>query len=190
MIKGFTLVEVIIALGVTAIVGALLASILVNNSGLSYKQNAIVNNGLSLNDSVRIIDENIRQASAVEAVYPESSPIYTTGAEVLALKMPAINSQGIINNVYDYAVISKDSNMPQILRLQVFPDAQSTRSSANVVLTTILQSIQFQFTDKNGNVVSPSAATSVGINITMLSKTGSVGATQTSSTVTSLRNAQ
>lgn len=189
MTRGFTLLEMVIVGGIALVVGTFLASILVNHSGVSYKQGSIVNSGLSLNDSMKTIDENIKQAAAVASSYPESSPIYTTSAEVLVLKLPAINSSGIINNVYDYVVVAKDTANTKILRLYVFPDAQSSRLSANMVLTTILQSVQFQFMDKNGNAVSPNAATSVGVNLTVLSKLGSIGQNQSASSVTSLRNA-
>lgn len=185
---GFTLIETVVAACVALIAGTFLVAILVNHSGLFYKQNSLVNEGLSLNDAIREIENNVREAVSVAGGYPEQSPEYTTGAETLVLKLPALSTSGVVEGVYDYAVIAKDPALPQVVRLSIFPDPQSTRNTSSLVLTNLLESVSFEFLDRSGNAVAPTEAASVGTTLTVLSKTGSIGSSRSSSAVTTLRN--
>lgn len=186
--RGFTLLETVIASAVALIAGTFLVAILVSHSGLFYKQNSIVSEGLSLNDAMREIENNIRQAAYVASGYPEASPEYTTGAETLVLKLPALGQSGVVEGVYDYAVIAKDPTQPKVMKISVFPDPQSSRGASDRVLTNLLESVQFEFIDRGGNTVAPASAASVGTTLTVLSKTGSIGSSRSSSAVTTLRN--
>lgn len=186
--NGFTLVELIIAAAITLVVGIFLLSILVNNNGLFYKQNALVSEGLSLNDSVSIINKNIMQASAIVASYPESTPLFTSNTETLILKFPSLENGEMVENTYDYIVFYKDTENPKLLKMQIFPDDSSDRVASTSILTTILQNIEFSYLDKNGNVVLPISAASVGVNLTVLAKTGSIGSSRSSTSITNLRN--
>lgn len=184
----FTLVELIIALGATVIVATLIVSLLINQSGVFFKQNAIVNVGINLNDSVSKINSYIMQSSAIAGGYPEASPQYITGQDVLVLKLMSINTDGPISDAYDYIVISKDSSENNILRVRVFPDPQSTREMSDSVATTLLDSIQFKYLDNAGNNVTPTSATSIELSLTVAYLTGGSKSQRTSQTVTSLRN--
>lgn len=186
--KGFSLIETVLAAGLALVVGTFLVAILVSQSGLFYKQNSIISEGLDTNDAMRQVDAHIRQAVAVVSGYPEVSPQYTTGADTLVLKLPALSTSGVINNIYDYAVVIRDSGQAGVLRLQVFPDPQSTRKTSDLVLTTILQSVQFAYLDKSGNSVAPASAASVSVSLTVLAKTGSIGSSRASTIITTLRN--
>lgn len=185
---GFTLVELLIASAITLIVGIFLLSILVNNNGIFYKQNALVDEGLNLNDSMSAINKNIMQASSVVATYPEISPLFTSNTETLILKFPSLQDGEIVESAYDYMVFFKDSQNPKILKVQTIPDSASDRLASTTVLTTILKDIIFTYLDKNGNTILPVSATSVGISLTVLSKTGSIGSSRSSTSVTNLRN--
>ena len=92
MKNGFTLVEVIIAMTITVVVGSLLLSLLVNNTGLFYQQSSRLNQGLGLNDSIAKIRGGMKEADAVASGYPISSPTYTSSATALVLRLPAIDS--------------------------------------------------------------------------------------------------
>lgn len=186
--SGFTLLEIILTAALALIVGTFLIVILVNNSGFFYKQNAIISEGLDLNDAIREIDNSARQATAVTAGYPESNPLYTSDSQTLVLKLPALSQGGIIEGVYDYIVISKDPRQGKILRKQIFPDSQSTRQASDLILTTLLKEIEFKYLDKSGNQVSPTQATSIETNIAVTAQTGLIGSTRSSTVVTSLRN--
>lgn len=187
-LAGFTLIETLIAVAGAAIIGTMLLSIWVNNNGIFYKQNSLIGEGLSLNQASQKINEDIRQSAAVAVSYSGSTSTYTSGASVLILKLPSLSPSGPIPDVYDYVVITPDSSQPKVLRLLLFPDSQSTRKNANTVLTTLLKNIEFSYLDSNGNPVTPASATAVGVNLTVLQTTGSIGSSQSSDTVTSLRN--
>lgn len=187
--KGFTLLETVLVMGISVIVGTLLLTILVNQSNFSSKQNSLVSEGLGLNDATRKIDEYIRQAVSIVESYPEDSPIYTTSSDTLVLKLPAIDSSGVISSVFDYVVIARDLPDTNVLRLQVFPDPLSTRQSVDTVLTAILESIEFQFKDKNGNLVSLDLTTTVDTEVAVTSQNGSISSSRSSKISTTLRNA-
>ncbi|MDO8638691.1 MAG: prepilin-type N-terminal cleavage/methylation domain-containing protein [Candidatus Daviesbacteria bacterium] len=186
--KGFTLVEILIASAIALIVGIFLMGILANNNGLYYKQSSLVSEGLSLNDAVSAINNYIMQAGAVAVSYPEISPLYTSNSETLVLKLPAYNGDEMIDNVFDYIVLYKDPANSKILKVQIFPGTGSTKQALTSVLTTILHNITFSYLDKRGVEVPPASATSVGIDLTVLSKTGSIGSSRSSKAVTNLRN--
>lgn len=187
--NGFSLVEVLVVSAASLIIGVILTGILVNHNGVFYKQSSLVNEGLSLNDTLNQIDSKIRQATVIAAGYPEVSPNFNTGTEVLVLKLLSIDINGnIINDTYDYIVIARDSENNRILRMITYPDSLSSRNAGNVILTTLLESIEFKYLDKDNNQVSPISAGSIEVDLTVLSKTGSIGQPQSSSIITSLRN--
>jgi len=186
--KGFSLFEMVLVIGMSILISGLIFSILINNNGVLYKQNSVISEGLSLNDTISAIDDKIRQATGVAVGYPEVSPSYFSSATTLVLKLPALDSQGVVNNVYDYMVITQDSPNNKILRLQVFPDPLSNRKAEDKVLTTLVENIQFSFLDKAGASVTPEAAFQVGVNLSVLSKTGTIGSNRSASSLTTLRN--
>lgn len=186
--QGFTLMELVVVIGITVIAGVLLVGILVNNTGVINKESSIVTEGLNINDTLREIETYGRQAVSVVNGYPAISPTYVTGANTLVLKIPAINSQGIISDTYDFVVITKDSSNPKFLKEYIFPDAISTREEKNVVLTNLLSSVVFEYLDKNDAAVSPSSAIKIKATINVLSKTSSTDQSRSATVVTSLRN--
>mgnify|MGYP001593685870 CR=1 FL=1 len=70
MNRGFTLVEVIVAAAVLAVVGSLLFSILVNSTGFFYQQSSRSQQGLGINDSLVNIKGSIKEADSVSLNYP------------------------------------------------------------------------------------------------------------------------
>ena len=186
--KGFTLVEVIIAAGVGLVVGVLLVSILVNHNGLSFRENAVVSEGLSLNDAMSKINQSIKEAAQVSDSYQLGEALYTSDADTLVLKLSAVSSLGVVDDAFDYVVVFQDPQNAKILRFKVSPDPQSSRSPADLVLNSSLVSARFSYLDKNGNSVSPSLTFSVSVDLTVLTRTGSASTNRTSSSNTTLRN--
>lgn len=186
--KGFTLFETLIVVAIFLVVGVLLVSILVNNTGLYNKQSSLVTSGLNINDAMREIDTNIRQASSVAIGYPEVSSTYTTSSTTLVIKIPSFNASGIISNTFDYIVVTKDAAKNNLLREYVFPDISSEREFQNKVLTNILDSIKFTYLDKNDNVIAASSAEKVKTEITVLSSNNASDKSRTAIIVTNLRN--
>lgn len=188
MKKGFTLIELLMVISIAVIIGTLLVGILINNTGVINKESAIVTQGLNINDALREIETYGRQASSITIGYPEVSPTYVTGANTLVLKIPAINSQGIIGDVYDFVVITKDSSNPKLLKEYIFPDEMSIRENKNTILTNLLQSIEFEYLDNNDAPIAAPSAVKIKTTINVLSKTGLTDQSRSATIVISLRN--
>lgn len=186
--RGFTLLEVIMAAGLAIVVGTFLIMILVQNSGFFYKQTAIVSEGTNLNDTLDKLGIYLRQAVSVAGEYIDGETTYTSGDKTLILKLPSLSADGVIENTYDFVVVTQDLGQLSILRLKVFLDPVSTRKAESLILTTLLNTHSFKYFDKGGNQVSPEAAVSVESTISVLSKTGSIGSSRTAKSVINLRN--
>lgn len=186
--KGFTLLETVLASAVALVIGVLLVGILVNHSGLFYQQRSLISEGVDANDTLSVLDRYIREAAAVAAGYPPSSPNYSSGQTTLVLKLPSLGPSGVLAETYDFLVIAQDVSQPKILRMQIFPGSQSMRQPENLVLTTLLESIQFTYLDKTGATVNPIQASSIRTKLSVLSQTGSIGSTRSSEMLTTLRN--
>ncbi len=172
-LRGLTLMEIMIVLGLAGIVGVLLIQILVQNSGLLYKESAISYHTLSLNDSVSEIEKNIRIAANVASGYPVVSPTYVTSSQTLVLKALAFDDSGnLLSNNFDYIVITKDASNQKILREMVFPATGSAKGSSNQVLVTELSSINFKYLDLGGNTVSPTSAGKINFVISLSTPIG------------------
>lgn len=188
MKRGFTLVEVIIAAGLAAIFGAMVVGILFNQTNFSKKEASVVSTNISVNDTTTQISNNIKQAMTVATGYPESSPIYTTGASILVLKLPAIINGGSTANSSDYAVIYPDNSKTNLLMLKIFPNLNSSRKNVTQVLTSNLSGINFVYKDRSGNAVNPTSASQVSVTLSINSKNGQVSNLRVSTFNTTLRN--
>lgn len=186
---GFTLIELLILIAVSAVAGALLVSIMVTSNRLFVHQGNKVSQGLSLNDSVNEISRMIKLSSRVVGSYPDPSPEFTTDSTTLILSLPSIDAQNkIIDNTFDYAVIFRDSQKPNLLKLAVYPDPQSSRKSQNKVLSNILSKIIFTYLDNNNNPVLPSQADKVNFVVNLEESAGSLSQTGSASGQINLKN--
>lgn len=164
-------------------------TILVTSNGLFLNQSSKVTQGLSLNDSVSEISHVIKLSSSIALNYPLSSPEYQTDSDTLILKIPSTDSSGgVISDVYDYAVITKDAVSPNILRLYFFPDPLSSGKSQNTVLSSNLSQLRFIYLDNNNNQVSPGEAVKVNFTLNLEEKIGLSGQSASASGLINLKN--
>lgn len=181
--------EVLIAMGISVIVGALLLIIIVNSAGLFYNQSSKVGQGLGLNDALSKIRETIRESSLIARSYPESvSPTYTTSSTQLVLKLSSIDSNGnIVSNIYDYFVFFFDTDK---LTFKSFPDTQSARFAQDQILSFNVDSLRFQYFDSATppNEVAPESATKVRIYLSLKQKKNVSFETSSATSEASLRN--
>lgn len=185
---GVTMLEMLITVSVFAIVGALLLSILVSNTGLSYRQSAKVSQGVGVNDVISSITTNIKQAAAVATGYPINQPIYITDGSNLVLKLPAVDSSGdTISGAFDFVVYYRDGDK---IRFKVFPSTspQSSRFSEDKILSLNVTGLSFQYFNKLGEEVAPNLATNVEVFVTLSQDTGVGNQTDTAKTEVELRN--
>jgi type II secretory pathway pseudopilin PulG len=187
--NGISLVEIVIALTISALLAGILVKIFTNSSGTINKEATKVEQGISSNEAITQISEAIRLASQVANSFPNTSPQFTTGSDTLILQVPALDTTGTVKeNTYDYFIFAPDSANPKILRKKVFPDPASTRKSENQVLVTNLNQIIFSYLDRNKAPVAPSAASTISFSVLQLSNTGLQNTQSSQSAQVSLRN--
>lgn len=144
--------------------------LIVQNTGLYYLQNSKVDQGISANNVLSSIQASIKGSGGVASGYPVSSPTYTTSAQVLTLKLPALDTSGnFIPDTYDYALYYFDIDK---LRYKVFPDSVSKRPAADQILAFNVNNVLFQYFDASGAEVPPTTAAKVKISITLKQKAG------------------
>lgn len=132
--RGLTLVEVLVAVGISTIVGTLLLVVIVNSAGLFSQQSSKVQEGLSVNDALSSLRGSIKQASAVEN---------TSGVDRIVLKVPAIDSFGnIIDKTSDNFYFYLDQNY---LHFKIDPNALSSRKASDQILSNFVSNLNFQY---------------------------------------------
>lgn len=184
--SGFTLVEMIITIAITAIVGVALLVILVNSMGLQTAQSNRVMQGLGINDSLSDISNWVRRASVVAEGYPTTPYTYTSGESVLVLKIPSIDaSDNVVDDVYDYVVfVVEDAKLKE----KLFPDNLSSRKPVNKILTNNIASVVFSYQNATGQTVTPSAASVITATINLSQKSTYTNETNSGTSTMRLRN--
>lgn len=188
MKKGLTLIEVLIAMGIATVVGALLLVIIVNSAGLFSQQSLKVEQGLGVNDALSKIRATIKESAGIAASYTFESTTYTTGATQLVLKLPSLDTSGnIISDTSDHFIFFLDQTK---LRFKSFPHSLSIRKMQDQIFTTSVDSLKFQYFDSAAppNEVAPTSATKVRISLSLKQKSGQTFETNTSTSEASLRN--
>lgn len=186
---GFTLVEVLIVVGIATVVAALLVVIIANSAGLFYKESAKVDQGVGINEALSQFRETIKEANAIATGYPPVPPLtYTTSLTQIVLTVPAIDTLGnIITNVFDYYVFLKDEDK---LKFKIFPDIQSARLSADQILSSNTEGVLFQYFDSQNppQQVAPASATRIRMTLKLRQKSGADYEEYIATSEASLRN--
>lgn len=186
---GFTLVEVLVVVAISAMVGVFLVAMLIQNIQVVSQQTIKTEQGVSLNDALSHINNEVKSAASIKATYPETSPLYTTGSQTLILAMPAVDSNNnVIENVYDYAVITVDASSPKILRKRIFPNPQSSRKSEDRVLLNRVSFVQFTYLNVLGEPVIPTLAAKVNFVLNVAETSAGKEKISSSSGQLNLRN--
>lgn len=176
---GFTLVELLIAMGISVIVGGMLMIIIVNSAGLFQLESSKLTQGLNATDALVSVRNQIKQSSAIDA---------QSTAEKLVTKIPSIDiANNIIPNTFDNIVFLKDANK---LRLKITPNPASARIAQDQIFSTDVDSLKFEyFNSENPPVeVAPASATKIRINLTLKQLVGTKIETTIVSSEASLRN--
>lgn len=189
MHNGFTLVEMLIVTAIATVVASLLVVIIANSAGLFYKESAKIGQGVSANDALSKFRQAVKQSSSVASSYPEdSSPIYTTSATQIVLKIPSIDADGgTISNIFDYFVFLKDQDK---LKLKIFPDVQSFRLSHDQILSSKVENLLFEYYDSQTppQQVQPPSAKRIRMTLTLKQKSGADFEESVATSEASLRN--
>jgi|SRR3989344_9701635 len=165
--RGLTLIEVLVAMGIATVAGVLLVVIIINSAGLSTNQSSKVQAGLNSNDALSKVRSSIKVASSVDA---------GSGATQLVLKVSSIDSSNnIIANTYDLFVFSVDQ---KILRFKIFPNAQSLRVAQDQIFSTEVDNLEFKYFNSVTPPIEvvPEAASKVRVSLTLKQNTATTEA--------------
>ncbi len=166
--KGLTLIEVLVAMGIATVAGALLIAIIVSSAGLFSNQLPKVQEGLNINDALSLVRNTTKQAGAVSNQYIDGSTVYTSGVNELVLQAASIDSSNnIIEGSTDYFVFFLDQGF---LRFKIFPDPSSLRKGADRILLKDINSLVFKyFASSPPTEVDPQDANKVKITLVLQS---------------------
>lgn len=164
-VRGLTLIEVLVAMGIAGVVGTLLLMIVVQSSGIFTDQSSKVQRGLDINDALSQARLSIKDAGGVANSYTDGIDTYTTGEDLLVLKVTSIDAAGdIIEETFDYFVFFKDQDF---LRFKTFPDPSSGRKQKDSILATQVSDLHFQYFNSASPPaeVSPQSAAKIRISL-------------------------
>lgn len=163
--KGLSLVELLIAVGVLAILMILLTTIFLSQSqNFEYQQTKLLLEGY-FEIVLATIKNFVSAADSILSNQNIQGTDYTSGAETLVLRLPSIDSaKKTIAGQYDYAAIFKSGSD---IKIVLSPSAQSIRKLENRVLAQYVSWVNFDYGD-----LAPNLAKTVLFSMT-LSKTAS-----------------
>lgn len=183
--RGLTLIEALVAMGIAAVAGVLLLTIIVNSAGIFSQQLPKIQQGLGINDALSAVRNNIKQANAVGSSYTDGVTTYTSGPTQLVLEIPSIDSSG--TNAVDFFIFFLDQN---VLRFKTFPDPVSGRRHEDRIFSNQVESLNFQYFSSAvlETEVAPAEAVKVRITVTLKQKAGAGFEVNTATTEANLRN--
>jgi len=188
--KGLTLVELIIGVAISAVVGVLLINLVIFSNNIFFNQTVKVNQGMSLNQGGSEITDLIKSSAGISNQYPPTgSAQYTADANSLILKLPSLAANGgIIESSFDYAVIEADTQAPAILRKRVFISGGSSRNEENKVLATSLKDLVLVYLDENNNPITAVQASRITFTISLYDANGELSNSSSLSGTVNLKN--
>lgn len=186
---GFSLIELIITLGLAAGLGVVLGSIFIQNNQVFQTQNNQVSETKEINNLQLLFNKHIRNAAAIAAGYPVNNPTVVSDNQSLVLAVPSIDYSGnVITHSFDYIVITPDPDNPTILREMTYPHGGSSRGQLNQVLTTGLSDINFSYLSDDKLPVTATNATIVNFSVNITYGSGHNAKIASGSGLVNLRN--
>jgi type II secretory pathway pseudopilin PulG len=156
--KGFTIVETLIVLAIFIVMTVTLGYLYVGyNKSFVYVQ-ATVDVAGSAGSVVSEVSDAVKQATRVVTSHTFSSTNRTTGANVLVVELPSIDSSGnILAGDFDYVAFYMTGVN---VYMAIDADSSSSRTSVTKILSDTGQSLGFTY--DNGDM---SLVTMVNVNI-------------------------
>ncbi len=159
----FTIVEIVVVIGLFALLMLFASGIFLSHNSLYYAQRAEINAVGTARSALDDITDEIREAAAVAASTDYQGATYTTDADTLVLSLPAVDAANVVlGNVYDYVVYYIDAANPKQLRKIAAPNAASFRRAEDrKLLSEHLFALSFTYNDPD-----PTNASRIIINLT------------------------
>lgn len=125
--RGFSLVEAITVIGIMTIVLVMVTQIFAVTYDVFVKQSARTENDSGAVLAARTIGDLTRGASQVLTSRVINGTTYTTGSDVLVVKVPTIDSSNnVLAATYDYVAIYRDGTVTT----KIYSDTDAAASTA------------------------------------------------------------
>lgn len=171
--RGFTILEILVGLSISAVIFVLIVSIYATQYRLFSNQSALVNSRNQARIALDEIEAQIRQGIKAEISCSQCGTDTSSSTIIILSYWPLDPSGNPIDPMapnYDYIEFKLDSQKRLIKN--VFKDPSSNRQSVtNKIIASGIENLAFAYYDQNGNVVAPASATKVGVGITSGEKT-------------------
>ncbi len=153
--QGFTIVEVVVVIGIFALLMVVILNLLVWNQrlfGLHQSETQTTGSARSVMNS---LERYVAQTSQIQTSRTISGVTYTTDADTLVLQIPAYDSSGtLITSTYDYAVYNLSGTaLTHILETA----GSSDRNNRTVQLSDTVKTLSFTY--NNADVTQASTVT-------------------------------
>ncbi len=156
--------ETVVVIGIMVILLMVLTQIFALNYVFTVKQLARNDNDLGAITALRRLGDLTRGALTVETTDIINGTSYTSSADVLVLRLPAIDASGdIIVNIYDRMAVFRDASTASIIRTNTDIGSGSSRIDGTRLLTAYNDTMTFRYND-------PSTDKATRVSVYMVNK--------------------
>ncbi len=149
-LTGFTLGELTVVIALFSVLITVGVGIFLYNNRFYETQSGEIFSITATREASDRINEYARAAVAFEPSRIYDGRNYTTGTQVVILKLPALDAADqVISEKFDYAIIGSNPSNAKRLELILDPDAVSSRGARLLLLSERLTSINFTYDDPN-----------------------------------------
>ncbi len=156
--RGFTLIETVFVVGLTALLLLAIHSLYFSFTRLASEESAEYDARSDASGVIRSVSNIVIPANRILASHSFTTGSYSTGAETLVVRMPSVDATGaIIAGVFDYAVIYQEDSSAH---MRVEAGAGSVRQTREQIIGTSLTDLSFSY-----NATDVTQATSVTVSV-------------------------
>lgn len=146
--RGYSVIEAMTVIGIMTIVLVMVTQIFAVTYDVYVKQSARTENESGAVLAARTISDQTRGASKVLASQVINGTTYTTGTNVLVLKMPTIDSSNaVLVDTYDYVAIYRDGTETTKIFSDTDAAAGSRRVDGKRLVTAHNETLIFRYND-------------------------------------------
>lgn len=141
--RAFTLLEVLIAIALLALMLTILASFFVSATGTYEYQSAAMRQDREVRIVAQRIEENVREARAVADTHAFGMEARATSDRTLVLELPALDTEGeVIDGYVDHIAFYAQGN---IVYEEIDAAPGSARESGRRTLSSVIEELEFSY---------------------------------------------
>lgn len=144
--RGATLLELAVAIAVTAIMFTILGAVFIAQGRFSAIHDAIAETQLASFNALDATGLYTASARAIVASAVINSVSYTTGNDLVVLELPSIDSnEDIVASTYDYVAIGVDPSATNTFIVDLDANAASARADLTRKITDMVDKAIFRY---------------------------------------------